>query len=280
LNWYHAPASIQELTFNYYEKLTAKVQTKQWTTGFFLFDLGLFQGCVLSTILFNCVFQLLLDMLKPLAADGYKMKDSTVAKISLAYADDLSLVTNTLKGMQKALGVTEKFLARTETMKAKPQKCVSYAAKQHDPRNVQLPHKPINGKKYAPYDPLLTIGGKQISFIVTPCTRCSRGANCPTGTCCPCSSCHTDPDPNSLFHDHFKFLGRRTGVELNEIKTADLVRKKFKADMDLVDNTGLNGLMKLWLYKHFVTSRLSWPFIVHNFSLSFAIEMENPSQCA
>jgi hypothetical protein len=60
LNWYHVPACIQkELIFNYYEKLAAKVQTKQWTTGFFLFDLGLFQGCVLSTILFNCVFQLL-----------------------------------------------------------------------------------------------------------------------------------------------------------------------------------------------------------------------------
>ena len=36
----------------------------------------------------------------------------------------------------------------------------------------------------------------------------------------------------------------------------------------------LDGLMKLWLCEHFVTSRLSWPFIVHDFSLSLAIEME------
>jgi len=224
---------------------------------------------------FICVFQLLLDMLKPLTADGYKMKDSAVAKISLAYADDLSLITSSVAKMQKALGVTEKCLDWTETMKAKPQKCVSYAAKQFDPRNVhKLPFERYSDTRYAPYDPLLTIGGKRITFIVTPCTRCSRGANCPTGTCCPCSSCHTEPDPKSLFHDHFKFLGRRTGVELNEIKTADLVRKKFKADMDLVDNTGLNGLMKLWLYEHFVISRLSWPFIVHDFSFSFAIELE------
>lgn len=214
-------------------------------------------------------------MLKPLTADGYKMKDSAVAKISLAYADDLSLITSSVAKMQKALGVTEKCLDWTETMKAKPQKCVSYAAKQFDPRNVhKLPFERYSDTRYAPYDPLLTIGGKRITFIVTPCTRCSRGANCPTGTCCPCSSCHTEPDPKSLFHDHFKFLGRRTGVELNEIKTADLVRKKFKADMDLVDNTGLNGLMKLWLYEHFVISRLSWPFIVHDFSFSFAIELE------
>ena len=159
-------------------------------------------------------------------------------------------------------------------MKAKPQKCVSYAAKQFDPRNVHnLPFKAHKDSRYSPFDPLLTIGGKKINFIVTPCTRCSRGANCPTGACCPCSSCHTGPDPKSLFHDHFKFLGRRTGVDLNEIKTTDLVRKKFKADMDLVDNTGLNGLMKLWLYEHFVISRLSWFFIVHDFSFSFSIEL-------
>ena len=63
LNWYHAPESIQELIHNYYEKLCAKITTKSWSTNFFDFDIGLFQGCVLSTILFDCVFNLLLDFL-------------------------------------------------------------------------------------------------------------------------------------------------------------------------------------------------------------------------
>ena len=117
------------------------------------------------------------------------------------------------------------------------------------------------GTRYTPFDPLLTIGGKKIGFIVTPCTRCSRGANprCLSGTCCPCSSCYNEPDPKSLFHDHFKFLGRRIGVDLNEVKTAHLVRKNFKTDMDLVDNTGLNGLMKLWIYQHIILSRMVQP---------------------
>jgi len=61
LNWFHVPKLIQELIFDYYEKLCAKIFTNNWSTGFFLFDIGLFQGCVLSTILFDCVFQLLLD---------------------------------------------------------------------------------------------------------------------------------------------------------------------------------------------------------------------------
>jgi hypothetical protein len=167
-------------------------------------------------------------MLKPLADDGYKMKDSAVAKISLAYADDLSLTTRTPAKNHKALDVTDRFLVWTETMNAKPKKCVSYAAKQFDPRNVStLPFEGHKGTRYTPFDPLLTIGGKKIGFIVTPCTRCSRGANpsCLSGTCCPCSSCYNEPDPKSLFHDHFKFLGRRIGVDLNEIKTAHLVRK-------------------------------------------------------
>jgi hypothetical protein len=52
LNWFHVPEVIQKLVFNNYEKLMAQVRTNEWTTGFFLFDIGLFQGCVLSSILF------------------------------------------------------------------------------------------------------------------------------------------------------------------------------------------------------------------------------------
>ncbi len=59
LNWYGVPKLIQKLIYNYYEKLMTKVTTREWSTRFFLFDIGLFQ--VLSTILFDCVFQLLLD---------------------------------------------------------------------------------------------------------------------------------------------------------------------------------------------------------------------------
>ena len=61
LHWFHVPRMIQELIFAYYDKLMASVVTDAWSTGFFLFDIGLFQGCVLSCILFLCVFQLLLD---------------------------------------------------------------------------------------------------------------------------------------------------------------------------------------------------------------------------
>ena len=97
------------------------------------------------------------------------MKGSVVAKISLAYMDDLSLTRRTSAKNQKALDVTDRFLDWTETMNAKPKKCVSYAAKQFDTRNVStLPFEGHKGTRYTPFDPLLTIGGKKIGFIVTP----------------------------------------------------------------------------------------------------------------
>ena len=91
LNWYHIPLFIEELIFDYDEKLCAMVITKEWTTGFFLFDIGLFQGCVLSTILFDCVFQLLIDFLKPTKKLGYTFKAAPDITINTkAYADDLT----------------------------------------------------------------------------------------------------------------------------------------------------------------------------------------------
>ena len=99
LNWYHVPLIMQELIFNYYEKLCAKVTTKAWSTGFFGFDIGLFQGCVLSTILFDCVFNLLLDVLSTKEEElGFTIQKSLTA-FAKAYADDLKLATKKVEGL-------------------------------------------------------------------------------------------------------------------------------------------------------------------------------------
>ena len=47
-----------------------------------------------------------------------------------------------------------------------------------------------------------------------------------------------------------------------------------KEDMEQEESSGVNGLCKLFLYQHFVVSRLSWAFLVHDFSLTFALELE------
>ena len=135
LNWYHIPLVIQELIFYYYKKLCAMIITNNWSTGFFLFDIGLFQGCVLSTILFDCVFQLLLDFLKPVENLGYTFKsDPEICINSKAYADDLFLVANNAKNNQVLCDCTNVWLNWTVTMQSKPSKCVSLGFKVFDPK--------------------------------------------------------------------------------------------------------------------------------------------------
>ena len=44
--------------------------------------------------------------------------------------------------------------------------------------------------------------------------------------------------------------------------------------MEKIETSGINGLCKLFLYQHFVVARLSWAFLVHDFCLTFALELE------
>ena len=122
-----SPKFAQNLIFQYYEKLCAKIVTTGWSTLFFFFDFGCFQGCVLSAILFDCVFNLLLEFLAPYERFGYTHKSSAIVTVDQAYADDLALTTQNAEQNQTVLNTTNKWLKWTKTMKAKPVKCVSFA---------------------------------------------------------------------------------------------------------------------------------------------------------
>ena len=193
MEWYHVPKRIQKLIFNYYEKLMAKVKTREWTSGFFLFDIGLFQGCVLSTILFLCVFQLLLDFLKPLKAQhGFKFKQAQTKALAEAYADDLALATRNAEGNQICCNKADEWLKWTETMMAKPKKCISFGIKRFNDYKSER-FTPINedkGKTYSPFDPMLTIAGKPMHYIL-------------------------NPNDKEFKDRHFKFLGRQVRPQGN-----------------------------------------------------------------
>ena len=256
LNWYHVPHSIQKLIFDYYEKLMAKVQTSEWSTGFFLFDIGLFQGCVLSTILFDVVFQLLLDLLQPLNEDlGYKIKNISYTKLTRAYADDLAFSAKTTDGLQKACDVAGKFLSWTKTMKAKPRKCIAVGFRQFDKRTDSGRFVPHFNLTYAPFDPKVTISGHRMKFLVD-------------------ESKPVDPSV-SLLRDHFKFLGRWISIDLNEFKVNHFLKTRFMEEVNLVEKTRLTGFMKLWLYQHYLLAHLAWPFLIQDLTMSFAKELES-----
>ena len=253
LHWYHVPKPLCSLILRYYDKLSARLQTKSWSSPTFHFDIGLFQGCVLSCILFSCVFQLLLDLLKPLSIHrGYQFKDSTIVLHEQAFADDLSIVSSSPKLNQATINVVVTFLLWA-CLRAKPPKCVCMGMKKFDPRWVhKIDYTRHNTNVYTPFDPELTIAGEKIRFIV-----------------------NVAADPNSLQSDHPKELGRFISVDINEEKVKQEIRRRMFSDMDLIETCGVNGLCKLFLYQHFVISRLSWVFLVHDLSLSFANELDH-----
>ena len=56
MSYYHIPIQIRKIIFDYYDKLCAMVKTDDWSTDIFRYEIGVFQGCTLSTILFLMVF--------------------------------------------------------------------------------------------------------------------------------------------------------------------------------------------------------------------------------
>jgi hypothetical protein len=252
LNWYHVPPMIQALIFDYYEKLCATVITKDWSTGFFLFDIGCFQGCVLSTILFDAVFNLLLDFLQPLKKSGYLFKDCGVISFEKAYADDLALITKTAAENQVALDRMVVWLDWTGTMKAKPKKCIATAFRQFKRGTKSINNfKPYHDTVYSLYNPCLKIKGHLVGFIM-------------------------DPSKGPFKDEHFKFLGRWIPGDLDEIQVKEKVLSEFRSYISLIDNSKLSGLLKIWLYQHFLLAKLAWSFLIHDFCMSFAKEKLQP----
>ena len=234
LNWYHIPKDIQELIFDYYEKLCAMIVTLNWSTGFFLFDIGLFQGCVMSTILFDCVFQLLLDFLQPKKQLGYIFKSTpTVTAFTKAYADDLTLLIRNSVDAQHTLNLINIWLQWSKTMKAKPSKCITVGFKVFDKKIKNEKFVPISDTVYAPFDPGLLIDGQPVQFIVNPSVKDPFKAN------------------------HFKFLGRWLNPLVNENDINKKINTLLTEDMNLIENSKVNGFMKLWLYQFYCLAHLS-----------------------
>ena len=139
----------------------------------------------MSTILFDCVFNLLLDFLKPIENEkAYRFKGLNFEKnlMSKAYADDLSFVSRNPTDNQHAIDRSQKWLTWSQTMRAKPKKCVWVGFKR-------------NGSNYSAFNPNLTIKGEKFAFMFDP-----------------------SKDETELSRDHFKFLGRWIPLNLKENK--------------------------------------------------------------
>ena len=237
LEWYHVPANVRELIYHYYDELFVRIKTKQWNSDWFMFQIGLFQGCPLSVVLFLIVFNLLLDLLKTKQHLGYQVKNIEILQLQKAHADDLTLVAKNEPGCKELLHLVETFLNWTRTMKAKPSKCRSLAM-----RRIQLVN--TQGKttrSYVPYDPKLKIGGKEMPFI------------------------HQAP---------MRFLGEEIYQDLSDSEVRAKVCAKFKGLLEKTDRDKVNNIGKLWIYENHVVSRITWEFIIYSFPITFAESLQ------
>ena len=61
LDWYHVPDGFAQTVFTYYEGLMASVIVGNEQTSWFRYQQGVFQGCTLSTVLFDTAFNTVFD---------------------------------------------------------------------------------------------------------------------------------------------------------------------------------------------------------------------------
>ena len=238
LNYYHFPPEIVDFVFTYYGGLFAKVVTGEWESDQFPYDTGVFQGCTLSTILFNIVFNLLSEWLKNLTVPGFTLDEDEMRE--QFFADDVTIVTEGVDEHQALLDTVDAFLAWTACMEAKPAKCKSLALTTFTP-GCWHRFQARNGLKYDAFDPRLTIAGKPIAFI--------------------------EDKP-------FKHLGRQLYSVLNEARQQADTKDKLEKMLHTVDGLPLRGLFKVWVYNFAVACRLSWPLLVYDFPHTFIVELQ------
>jgi hypothetical protein len=104
-------------------------------------------------------------------------------------------------------------------------------------------YEPVHDTIYSAYNPMLEIDGESLTFIEDIVKGRAR---------------------------HFKFLGRWMSTDLDDGEP----KRKFAADffswLTLVDKDLINGLMKLWVYQHYIIPKSSWPLLIQDFNRDFA----------
>jgi hypothetical protein len=238
LEWYHFPNRIQEMIFNYYESLFACVLLPDGQTEWFHQAIGIFQGCTLSTILFDTVFNTLFDYLsEDLDQMGYKFAEADIRIGSTGYADDASFLTGLPEQNQYLLKKTAKWLKATDTMEEKAKKCFALARKKFQ----KDPSQSFQNISYSSYDPKLTINGAPIKFIG---------------------------------HDPFKFLGVKIYHDMKQDKIREAIKAKFTNMFEVVDKDKITGPMKIWIYEFFISSKMSWDLMMYDTPVSFNKELD------
>ena len=249
LEWYWVPDAFCELMWHYYEGLMASVSVGTAQTPWFWFGIGVFQGCTVSTVLFNAAFN---TSFQHLAASEtncgyqfrYERKNKVLRLLQTGYADDLALVTGTRGGVD-AFANNEKVLNRlqdwlvwtkaggTKGLEAKPKKCIAAGFR--------------NGEVVDPGLKVWESGGKYYPRCLEP-------------------------------GEAFKFLGKGLLADLSNSWHKLKLEKVFNEYANLIDKTLLTGIQKAWIWEHFAMAKFAWDFLISDVPPSFVKSELQPIQ--
>ena len=81
-----------------------------------------------------------------------------------------------------------------------------------------------------------------------------------------------EKDP--LKAEHFNFLGGWTHPLLKEKDFQLKLQLCLNEDLQLIEDSKVNGLMKLWLFQFYALQHLSWPFIINDLNIFFLLSFK------
>ena len=150
LRWYRVPPFICKILFQYYESIFAHIRGDSWSSDWFWISIGVPQGCTTSTIVFDIIFQLILDIHETLAHKfAFRMNKADISLLHPTYADDTALLSPSPKKNQLSIDAFIVALNWSVTLKLKPKKCRSLAFKKFRKSSSR------SVSRYSAYDPLL-----------------------------------------------------------------------------------------------------------------------------
>ena len=151
LQHYHAPPQFLAIVKAFYSNLSATINSLDWSTPPIPLEVRVYQGDLLSVVLFNTVINTMVDTIKTRPDLGYHLT-STQSVNLLQYADDTCLVADSPSSCQQLLHLVDRWL-NWSGMRAKVSKCHSLALKASVAKVV---------------DPHLHISNEQIPFALKP----------------------------------------------------------------------------------------------------------------
>ena len=160
MEWFAVPRRFRNLIFNYYKSIYAFVEGPNWNSDWFWISTGVPQGCTASTIIFDMVFQLLLDIHKSFVPNiSFKMPRADISIFNPTYADDVALLSDTPEQNQLAMEAFQKAWMWSQSFKLKIPKCRSFAAKLFN--DSESLYTKSETYRYSSFDPLLSCDEKK-----------------------------------------------------------------------------------------------------------------------